>query len=89
MNKQIHNFMIFCLTCWAFMIPTAAMLNAFPLHDNTRIAAWIIVGLFSMSVGAFVVDRLQKMPAPAKSKLTLFLVGIVLLIWALTSAAIK
>ena len=89
MKKQIHHFTIFCLTCWAFMLPTTALLKAFPLHDSTRIAAWIIVGLFSMSVGAFAVDRSRKMPPPAKSRLTMFLVGIVLLIWALTSAAIK
>lgn len=89
MKMQIHHFTIFCLTCWALMLPTTALLKAFPLHDNTRIAAWTVVGLFSMAVGAFAVDRLRKMPPPAKSRLTMFLVGIVLLIWALMSAAIK
>lgn len=88
MKKQIHHFTIFCLTCWAFMLPTAAALKAFPLHSNTRIAIWIIVGLVSMSIGAFVVDHMRAKPPPAKSRLTMFLVAIALLIWAIMSAAI-
>ena len=88
MKTQIHSLLVFCLTCWTFMLPTAAMLKAYPPHDNIRIAAWIVVGLFSMAVGAFVVDHMRAKPAPAKSRLTLFLIGIALLIWAITSAAI-
>ena len=71
------------------MIPVAAILKAARLGDDTRIAIWIVVGLVSMAVGAFAVDRLQKMPDSAKSKLTLFLIAIVLLIWAIMSAATK
>ena len=89
MKRNIQNLFVFCLACWAIMIPVAAILKAARLGDDTRIAIWIVVGLVSMAVGAFAVDRLQKMPDSAKSKLTLFLIAIVLLIWAIMSAATK
>ena len=89
MKRHIQNLFVFCLACWAFMIPVAAILKAARLGDDTRIAIWIVVGLVSMAVGAFAVDRLQKMPDPAKTKLTIFLAAMVLLIWAIASAVIQ
>ena len=89
MNRHVQNLIVFCLACWAFMIPTAAILKAFRLRSDTCIAIRIIVGLASMAVGAFAVDRLQKMPDPAKTKLTIFLAAMVLLIWAIASAVIQ
>ena len=89
MKRHIQNLFVFCLTCWAFMIPTAAILKAARLRNDTCIAIWIVVGLVSMAVGAFAVDRLQKMPDPAKTKLTVFLAAMALLIWAITTAATK
>ena len=71
------------------MIPTAAILKAARVGSDTRIAIWIVIGLVSMAVGAFAVDRLQKMPDPAKTKLTVFLAAMALLIWAITTAATK
>ena len=89
MKRHIQNLIVFCLACWAFMIPVAAILKASRLRNDTCIAIWIIVGLVSMAVGAFAVDRLQKMPDPAKTKLTVFLAAMALLIWAITTAATK
>ena len=89
MKRRIQNLIVFCLACWAIMIPVGALLKAARVGSDTRIAIWIVVGLVSMAVGAFAVDRLQKMPDPAKSKLTMLLFAIVLLIWAITSAATK
>lgn len=89
MKRHIQNLIVFCLACWAFMIPTAAILKAARVGSDTRIAIWIVIGLVSMAVGAFAVDRLQKMPDPAKTKLTVFLAAMALLIWAITSAATK
>ncbi len=89
MKRNIQNLFVFCLTCWAFMIPTAAILKAARLRNDTCIAIWIVVGLVSMAVGAFAVDRLQKMPDYAKSKLSMLLFAMALLIWAITSAATK
>lgn len=71
------------------MIPTAAILKKSRLRNEACIAIWIIVGLVSMAVGAFAVDRLQKMSDPGKSKLTMLLFAIALLIWAITTAATK
>ena len=89
MKRHIQNLIVFCLACWAFMIPTAAILKAARVGSDTRIAIWIVIGLVSMAVGAFAVDRLQKMPDPAKTKLTVFLAAIALLTWAITSAAVE
>lgn len=89
MKRHIQNLIVFCLACWAFMIPTAAILKAARVGSDTRIAIWIVIGLVSMAVGAFAVDRLQKMPDPAKTKLTVFLAAMALLIWAITTAATK
>ena len=89
MKRHIQNLIVFCLACWAFMIPTAGILKAARVGSDTRIAIWIVIGLVSMAVGAFAVDRLQKMPDPAKTKLTVFLAAMALLIWAITTAATK
>jgi hypothetical protein len=89
MKWHIQNLFVFCLACWAIMIPVAAILKAARLRNDTCIAIWIVVGLVSMAVGAFAVDRLQKMPDYAKSKLSMLLFAMALLIWAITSAATK
>ena len=80
---------VFCLTCWAFMIPTAAILKSYPLNHSTRLAIWIIIGLFSMAFGAFIVDYIRAKSDPVKFKLTISLIAIVLLIWVITSATIQ
>lgn len=80
---------VFCLTCWAFMIPTAAILKSYQLKHSTFIAVWIIIGLFSMAFGAFIVDFIRAKSDPVKLKLTISLIAIVLLIWVITSATIQ
>ena len=80
---------VFCLTCWAFMIPTAAILKSYHIKHSTSIAIWIIIGLFSMAFGAFIVDYIRAKSDPIKLKLTISLIAIVLLIWVITSATIQ
>ena len=80
---------VFCLTCWAFMIPTAAILKSYPLNHSTRLAIWIIIGLFSMAIGAFIVDYIRAKSDPVKFKLIMALLAIVLLIWVITSTIIQ
>ena len=52
MKRHIQNLIVFCLACWAFMIPTAAILKAARVGSDTRIAIWIVIGA-ALLAGAF------------------------------------